>query len=386
MIYANNAATTWPKPEPVYDAVMRSLRDVGVSVRSSSQAAPHGADALVELRAAVAGLLGAPDVSRLLFSPGCTHSLNQAIQGLPWAAGDVIVMSGLEHHAVSRPVRKMARERGARFEVSPYRPGMPFDLGWLEGVLRKGRVKLVATTMAANVTGEILPSAEIVALAHRHGALALLDGAQSAGVLDVNLKALDCDLFAAAGHKGLFGPPGVGVLYVSPAAKLQLWAEGGTGRDTGKHEMAGVYPHSFEVGTHNVPAIAGLAAGARWVQERGRAWIHETEQALCSRFLQGLDRIDGVTVYGTREPAGRTSVVSLNLRGWNPRDLSAWLASTHDVTSRAGYHCAPLAHETIGSLPGPGTIRFSFGCFNTDAEVDTLLALLADAARRPPKP
>ncbi len=381
MIYANNAATTWPKPEPVYQTADRALRDAGVTSRSSTKAAPRGADALAAPRAVVAKFLNAPDPSRLLFSPGCTASLNQAIRGLPWQSGDVIVISGLEHHAVSRPARRAVKDRGARLEVSPYTPDRPVDLDWLESTLQRGRVRLVAMTMASNVTGDIFPSKTIVDLAHRHGALCLLDGAQSAGVLDVNLATLGCDLFAAAGHKGLFGPPGVGLLYIAPTADLKPWLEGGTGRDSGKHDNLPGFPHAFEAGTHNVPAIAAMAEGVKWISEKGREWIHRTEQALCARFLKGLEKIDGLTVYGTNNLEARTSVVSLNAARVNPRDLAAWLAETHDVVTRAGYHCSPLAHESIGTLPGEGTLRCSFGCFNTEAEVDALVGFLHEGVR-----
>lgn len=381
MIYANNAATTWPKPEPVYAAHDRALRDAGVTTRSSSKAAPRGADALAAPRAVIAKFLNAPDPSRLLFSPGCTASLNQAIRGLPWEAGDVIAISGLEHHAVSRPARRVVRDHGVRLEVSPYRPGRPVDLDWLESILKRGRVRLVAMTMASNVTGDIFPSKAIVDLAHRHGALALLDGAQSAGVLPVDLRALGCDLFATAGHKGLFGPPGIGLLYIAPSADLKPWLEGGTGRDSGKHENHPGFPHAFEAGTHNVPAVVALAAGVTWIAEKGREWIHRTEQALCGAFLKGLERLDGVRVYGTTDLEARTSVVSLNADRVNPRDLAAWLAEHHDVVTRAGYHCSPLAHESIGTLPGEGTLRCSFGCFNTAAEVDALLGHLGKGIR-----
>ncbi len=381
MIYLNNAATTWPKPEEVYQAADLSFRQMCSPLRASSREDCDTYPLLEEARKEVASFLGAADPERVVFTPGCTYSLNLAILGLPWQPGDVAVMSGLEHHAVSRPLRKAAREKGIRFEVAPWRPGVPIDLDFVERTLKAGRVRLVACTMASNVTGEILPVREVARLAHAHGALCLADAAQSAGLLPIDLASLGADLLACAGHKGLLAPPGVGVLAVAPGIHLNSLAEGGTGKDSGKHAMNLAHPLALEVGTHILPAIAGLAAGVKWIRKTGVDRIRAHEMTLAARFLAGLEGIPGVTVYGAKEPEARTGVVSLTLRGHAPKDLARRLSDERDIVTRAGFHCAPLAHETIGTLPGDGTLRFGVGYFNTESDIDAALDGLREAAR-----
>lgn len=382
-IYFNNAATTWPKPEEVYQAVDRTLRSASTPMRAASGGGgPTGpADPMGEARRDIATFLGIADPSHLLFTPGCTYSLNLAIMGLPWHdtwRGSGVLMSGLEHHAVSRPIRKAARAWGLELHVAPYSPAQPIDLNFVEDRLKSagGRIRLVACTMASNVSGDILPAAEVVKLAHRYGALCLLDAAQSAGILPVNIAELGCDLLSVAGHKGLFGPPGVGLLYAAPHVQIDTLAEGGTGQDSGKHELTMKWPATYEVGTHNLPAIVGLSAGVRFVRTTGVDRIRAHEQALVTRLIRGLRQIPGIRIYGSDDPSRRTGVVSMTFANHTPQDVGAALARDHGIVARFGYHCAPMAHESLGTLPGPGTLRMSPGYFNTEAEVDTVLDTL----------
>jgi len=346
-------------------------------MRTSSEGELHNND-MEKCRNQISQFFGISDPTRLIFTPGCTYSLNLAILGLPWKANDIVVMSGLEHHAVSRPIRKVAKEKGIRFEIAPYQPDNPFDLDYLKKILGGGRVRLVACTMASNVTGDILPIHEIIDLAHQHDALCVVDVAQTAGIIPIDVEKLGIDLMAFAGHKGLYGPPGVGGLYVAPHIQLRTLAEGGTGADSGKHGMSGKMPATYEVGTHNLPAIAGLAAGIEWVQKTGMDRIRAHEKKLAGQFIEELNDHSDVTVYGAKNLDHRTGVVSINVRGITPKELAARLVETNQIITRAGFHCAPLPHETIGSLPGDGTIRFSFGFYNTPDEVNIVLKCLAD--------
>lgn len=380
-MYFNNAATTWPKPEIVYQTVDECFRNLNSPDRTVSDEGQRNTEVMSVCRGEIADFFGIKNSKRLIFTPSATYSLNLAIHGLTWHEGDVVVMSGMEHHAVSRPVRKVSKVHGVHFEISPYTPEQPFDLDFLERHLKSGKVKLVAATMAANVTGDLLPAHEIGELCERYGALYLVDASQVAGVLPVNVDDLKADLMAFAGHKGLFGPPGVGGLFVRKGIELDTIAEGGTGKDSGKHEMSGSYPSNYEVGTHNLLSVVGLAAGIRWIRETGMGTLFEHEQKLTARFLEGLREFPDVTVYGTLDPRRRTSVVSLTMDGITPDAMAVWLAEKHNVSTRSGYHCAPLAHETIGTLPGQGTIRFSFGFSNTVEEVDRLLAFLSEVPR-----
>ena len=377
MIYLNNAATTWPKPEEVYEASDSVFRRMCSPLRATAPEDCETYPLVEEARKEVAGFLGIADEERVVFTPGCTYALNLAILGLPWQKDDVAIMSGLEHHAVSRPLRKAAREQGIRFEIAPYRPGAPIDLEFAEKALRGGRVRLVTCTMASNVTGDLFPVREVSKLAHAHGALFLLDAAQSAGVVPVDVDEIGADLVACAGHKGLLGPPGVGVLFVSREVTLNTLAEGGTGKDSGKHAMSLAHAGAYEVGTHNLPSIAGLAAGVRWITGKGVSSIRAHELGLTRRLQEGLVRIKGVKIHGARDAASRTGVVSITLSGTSPKDLARHLTDEKKIVTRAGYHCAPLAHETIGTLPGDGTLRFGIGAFNTDEDIDSALAALA---------
>ncbi len=366
--YLNNAATTWPKPERVYAAVDAAVRAGGTPGRGGSAQPMHAA------RERIAAFVGIRDPHRLAFLPSATYGLNLAILGLPWEAGDGAIMSGLEHHAVSRPIRKAARERDIAFHVAPYAPGRPIDLDFVEAKLRDGNVRLVACTMGSNVTGELLPAAEIVELAHRYDALCLLDAAQTVGVIPVDAHALGCDMLAFAGHKGLFGPLGVGGLWVREGIELRTLAEGGTGGDSGKHELSGSFPSNYEVGTHNLPAILGLAEGVAFLEETGLATLRAAEVALTARLLAGLAEIPGVRVFGGGPAEQRTSAVSIAVDGADPKAIAARLGEEHETITRGGFHCAPLAHETIGTLPAGGTLRFSAGYFNTADDVDDAVA------------
>jgi len=382
MLYFNNAATTWPKPEIVYQTVDDSFRNLNSPERTSGADGKRSSAMLQTCRNEVSEFFGISDCSRLVFTPSCTYSLNLAILCQKWNAGDEVIISGLEHHAVSRPVRKLCREKGVNFKVAPYQPGTPMDLGFVEDQLKNGKVKLVASTMASNVTGEILPSIELGELCKKYSVRYLVDAAQSAGVLDVNVNDLNCDFLSFAGHKGLFGPPGVGGLYVRDGIDLDTLAEGGTGKDSGKHDMSGSFPSNFEVGTHNLLGIVGVCAGVRWVTQVGLDEIRKHESELTQLFIDGIQDLPGIKIYGGMDTANRTSVVSFTLNDISPQEIAGWLAEEHNVVTRAGYHCAPLAHETIGTIPGEGTIRFSFGFSNTKEDVQQALEFVNQVPRK----
>jgi cysteine desulfurase / selenocysteine lyase len=380
-IYCNNAATTWPKPEIVYETVDQCFRGLNSPSRTISDEGSRNTEMMQTSRAEIAEFLSIRNPNQLIFTPSATYSLNLAILGLEWREGDEIIMSGLEHHAVSRPIRKVAKQHGVKFHVAPYQPEMPIDLNFVEDTLKTGKVKLIASTMASNVTGDILPSIALGDLAERYGAMYLVDAAQSAGVIPVDVEELKADLLSIAGHKGLFGPPGVGALYVRKGIQLETLAEGGTGKDSGKHEMSGRYPSNYEVGTHNLLSIAGMTAGVKWIQQSGLSKLREHEMSVAGRFLERVRAIDGVTIYGGSDIENRTAVVSITMEDCSPVTLSSWLAEEHNVSTRAGYHCAPGAHETIGTLPGEGTVRFSFSFANTVDEADQVADYLENAPR-----
>jgi cysteine desulfurase / selenocysteine lyase len=380
MFYLDNAATSWPKPESVYQTLDQSFRSLFSPKRGTASASRLGASKLMEAREVIAHLIGATgqDASeRIIFTSGATHSLNLAIQAFPWQAGDGVVISAMEHHALSRPVRKMVTEKGIQLHIVPYTTDLPYDLVALEALLKAHpSIKMVATTHASNVIGSIVPVEAVCKLAKEYGKVTLVDAAQSAGVLPLSVSKWGVDLMALPGHKSLYGPPGVGVLWISPDAPLTTFMEGGTGNDSGKHEMHATCPDGFEVGTINMPSILALAEGVRWVQETGIEKIHAHEIALLETLLAGLNQLEGLTVYGHQRVQEKTPVVSFNLKGVPPKILGETLFNEFGIALRAGFHCAPMAHECLGTIPLGGTVRASLGYFTQPEDVEALISAL----------
>lgn len=377
MHYLDNAATSWPKPEAVYQKMDESFRSLFSPKRGTAKAARLGADQLMQSREVLARLFNIATPERISFTSGATHSLNLAIQAYPWQAGDGVVISAVEHHALSRPVRKMAREKGIQFYVVPYTDAIPFDLVTYEEILKNNpQIKLVATTHASNVIGSIMPIEEIGRLAHQYGKLYLVDAAQSAGVLPVDVVKQYIDMLAVPGHKSLYGPPGIGALYLGENVQLNTFMEGGTGNDSGKHEMRMYPPDGIEVGSIPLPQILAFAEGARWVEETGLSKIHAHESALLDRLLTGLKEIQEITIYGHTDVSRKTPVVSFNVLNQDPKTVGEKLFEQDGIALRAGFHCAPMAHEAIGSIHRGGTIRASIGYYTQPEDVDALLSAL----------
>lgn len=379
MHYLDNAATSWPKPETVYQALDTGFRHFLSAKRGTSRISREGTYTLNEARHTLADLFHIEKPSQLVFTGGCTQSLNLAIQAFPWQPGDGVVISAVEHHALSRPVRKMVRDRQIELYVVPYTDDDPFHLDVYEAWLRtKPNIRLVATTHASNVIGSVLPVEQIGRLAHQYGKKYLLDGAQSAGVLPIDVQRYHVDMLALPAHKSLYGPPGVGALYVHEDIALPPFMEGGTGSDSGEHLMSRVMPDMLEVGTIPVPQIQAMATGARWVMDTGLDTIRQHETALLERLLQGLKTLPGVTVYGHTDASRKTPVVSFNIKGKHPKDAGQFLFDRYGIALRAGFHCAPMAHEAIGTLPLGGTVRASLGYYTVQADVDALLEALGE--------
>lgn len=382
MYYLDNAATSWPKPETVYQTLDAGFRHFLSAKRGTSRISREGALTLNEARQALADLFHIENPSQIVFTGGCTQSLNLAVQAFPWQPGDGVVISALEHHALSRPVRKMVRDKQIELYVVPYSDNEPFRLDAYEKLLQtKPNIRLVATTHASNVIGSVLPVEQIGRLARQYGKRYVLDGAQSAGVLPIDVQQYQVDMLAIPAHKSLYGPPGIGALYVSDDVALPPFMEGGTGSDSGEHLMSRIMPDMLEVGTLPVPQIQAMAAGAHWVMDTGLDAIRQHETHLLDSLLQGLAEIPGVHIYGHTDVQRKTPVVSFNLTGKHPKDVGQLLFDRYDIALRAGFHCAPMAHEAIGTLPWGGTVRASLGYYTTQADVDALLSALREHAR-----
>ncbi len=360
-IYLNHAGTSYPKPPEVLAAIEATLR-----------ADPGEYPAIfLQGRRRVAGHLGV-DEERLLLTPSCTHALDVAISELAWESGDAVVTSHLEHQAVLRPVRALSR-LGVTHHRSPYSPGEPFDLEWLERTLSTERVRLVVLSVASNVTGEILPVAEVSRLAHAKGALVLADAAQAFGLLRLRAREWGCDLLAFAGHKGPLGPQGIGGLWASADVAFAgcTVACSVERAQSAAAEAAAAMPGYCDVGGVNVAGLAGLAAGLEAFGE-GRQQRMDRACSLAKWFAEEARAIQGVEVFG-HAGAAQTATISLRHERLPTAAAEARLLA-HGIRVRAGLHCAPDALEAIGT-PG-GTIRVSFGSPSTPEHVRRALEAL----------
>lgn len=378
MLYLDNAATSFPKPPEVSAAIADLLASRAGNPGRSGHALAVAAQAVVaDTRRLLASLFGVRDPSRIVFALNATDALNTALWGL-LRPGDRVVTTSLEHNAVIRPLSALA-ERGVTVVRVPCAPDGTLDPEDLARALEAAPTRLVAMIHASNVCGTILPVREAARLAHRHGALLLLDAAQTAGVLPIDVGELGIDLLAFPGHKGLLGPTGTGGLYVAPEVRLTPLRQGGTGTRSEEERQPDALPEALEAGTVNTVGIAGLGAGLRFLQARGLAQIRAHEAALAAQLLAGLADIPGVRVHGPADPRRQVAVVSITVQGWEPIDLGAALDSAFSVAARPGLHCAPVAHRTLGTFPR-GTVRLSPGPFTTEDEIDRALAALRELA------
>lgn len=373
MIYLDNAATTFPKPKEVYEAANGFMRDIGASSgRSAHRNAVKASRTVFDTREKLAALFGVRDPSRIVFTVNATEALNLAILGSVKKGGRVVV-SSLEHNSVMRPLRFLQKDRGAVVDIVPCGADGSHDVNKWETALRQ-RPSLVVVNHGSNVTGSIAPVEEIGMLCRRYGARILVDAAQTAGLLPMDMEQCAVDLLAFSGHKGLYGLQGTGGLYIREGADPSPLRFGGTGSNSESDEQPAFLPDRYESGTLNGPGIAALGAGAAFVMEREVVKILERGRALREAFIAGLASVPGARVYGPRAAALPT--VALTIDKNDSGIVAQRLNDEHDIAVRVGLHCAPLAHRTIGTFP-QGTLRVSFGCFNTEKEVGALISALA---------
>lgn len=383
MIYLDNAATSWPKPEAVYTALGEFLRLAGANPgRAGHRMAVAAADAIARTRRSIAALLNAEAPERIIFTSNATDSLNLAISGL-LRSGDHAITTSMEHNSVLRPLRAHERDGSGLTIVWADRHGW-VEPAAIEAAIRP-ETRLIAMTHASNVNGAVLPIADVAAIARKRDLLLLVDGAQTVGAKEIDVQALAIDLLAFPGHKGLLGPTGTGGLYIGPRvdiAQLRPARSGGTGLRSEDEEQPLVLPYRYEAGTVNTAGIAALGEGVAYLDARGVAAIAGHEDALMDRLVDGLARIDGVSLFDVAPGRERAAVVSFTIAGWTPADAGAALDQSFDIACRVGLHCAPLAIETIGAAPH-GTIRFSPGPFTTEDEIDQAIGAVAELAASP---
>ena len=376
LIYLDNAATSFPKPESVHHRMGAFLREFGANPGRGSYRMVHEVESeMAAARRAVAALFNAPDPARVIFTLNATDALNMGLFGA-LREGDHVVTTTTDHNSIVRPLNRM--ERDGFVTVTRVRPdgsgvvdpsGVAAALGPL--------TRMVALLHGSNVSGALQPIAEIGRVVSEHGALFMVDAAQTAGVWPIDVRAMRIDLLAIPGHKGLLGPAGTGALILGEGVRLDPFREGGTGGDSAHSLQPEEYPHHLEAGTLNTPGIAAMIEGMRWLEQRGIEAIRDHDLSLVQRLIESLADHPRVKFYGPPSSAPRASVVSLNIEGHSPDEVAGILDASFGICVRAGLHCAPGAHREMGTFPA-GTVRVSPGPFNTPEEID----VLASAIRR----
>lgn len=385
-IYFDNAATTFPKPEVVYQAADQYLRTAANPGRGAHHMAMSAANTMFEARVAAAGLLGVKDAQRLIFTPGCTYSINYALLGFPWKSGDVVLVSALEHNAVMRPLRWLEQTRGIVVKVLPYASKGIIDLHSFIGTMLETHPRLCVFTHGSNVTGEMIDIGPVAAICGAHKVPLMLDAAQTAGRTTGRIEDMGVSIWCASGHKGLMGSPGAGLLYVASSIELDPVIFGGTGSQSEQVEMPAAYPDHLEPGTMPGPAIAALGAGIEWLRQTGVENVAAREHALAGRFIEWCVKGNFVFIAGNRASAPSatcTSTVSFVMPGIGSDVVAGLLDTEFGIAVRAGLHCAAAAHTSLGTLES-GLVRASFGYFNTEDEVDELCTALRSIATRVP--
>jgi cysteine desulfurase family protein len=380
LVYLDNAATSWPKPPAVIEAMELYNRSIGASPgRSGHRLSIEAGRVVQNARELLAELFNAGDSLQIAFTKNATEALNIAAFGL-LKPGDHVITSSAEHNSVMRPLRHLER-RGVEISCVPCSSSGGMDPGDIFPLVKKN-TRAMFITHASNVTGALMPVAEAGAIARERGIIFCVDAAQTAGSVPIDVEAMNIDLLSFTGHKSLYGPQGTGGLYVRRGVeeKIDFFMVGGTGSRSEFEEQPDFMPDRFEAGTPNAIGIAGLAAGIAFVQREGVREIHDRELRLARALLDGLDRLGGVTLYGTVDAEERTPVVSFNIAGRSPSDVSMRLDEEFGIMARPGLHCAPAAHRTIGTLP-EGTVRFSPGYFNTMDEVEYAVSAVEKIAR-----
>jgi cysteine desulfurase family protein len=375
IIYFDNAATSWPKPPQVQEAMVAYLQEIGGSPGRSGHRLSIAASRIVgDSRDALAELFGVDDPSRIAFTKNSTEALNIAMLG--WLqADDHVLTSSIEHNSVMRPLRYLEAQHLIQLTVLPCSP----TTGYLEPVevrrALKPNTRLVVMTHASNVIGNLLPIGEIGAVVREAGIPLLVDASQTAGAYPINVETLNVDMLAFTGHKALLGPTGTGGLYVRQGLELRPLAHGGTGSRSEEEFQPDFMPDKLEAGTLNVVGLAGLGASIRFLLETGVEQVYRHEQTLVRQFLGRAAELPALCVYGPATPDERVGLLSFNLAGVSPSKVGLMLDQAFGIMTRIGLHCAPAAHRTLGTYPD-GTVRFGFSYFNTLAEVGQAITAL----------
>ena len=374
-IYLDNASTTFPKAPTVATAMSDYITNRGININRGSYALAYDVeDIIYTTRQRLHPLFNGHDPAHVIFTQNVTMSLNMVIKGL-LKAGDHVLVSSMEHNAVMRPLTQLL-DKGITFDTIPCDSTGSIQMDSIEPLIRPNTVALIINH-ASNVCGTIQPLESIGPICKTHNLQFIVDAAQTAGVIPIDVKACHIDALCFTGHKGLLGPQGIGgiILTKEMAQNLTPLIAGGTGSFSHLETMPTHMPDAFESGTLNLPGIIGLNEGLAYIESQGMENIHNHELALTQAFLEGLQSIDGINIVGKQNIQDRTAVVSITIDGMDPANIAYELESTYHIMTRVGLHCAPRAHQTLRTYP-EGTVRFSFGYANTHKDVESALSAL----------
>ncbi len=380
MIYLDNSATSFPKPDVVYDFMMDFYRHHGVSPgRSGFDASIQAEEMVTETRTMLMELLhGDGDPNRLTFSYNASDSLNMAIQGLA-EKGDHIISTMLEHNSVLRPLYHLEKDGIAETTYVPFDRHGYVDPDDIRKALRKN-TKMVVVNHSSNIIGTVQDVAAIGKICKEAGVLFVVDGCQSAGITHVDMQAMGIDVFVFTGHKCLMGPTGIGGTYVMKDVPIRYTRFGGTGVRSAQLTHLEEFPYRLECGTLNLLGVAGLNAGVKWIREQGMEQLHQREIALWDMLRKGLQSIDKVITYCAESTENQNPVLSFNIQGMGGGDVGTLLDVDYNIASRTGLQCAPKVHEGIGTADIHGTVRLSVGPFNTEEDIQAAIQAVREIA------
>ena len=374
MIYLDNAATTFPKPERVYTALETANRELSFNAGRGSYKAARAASAIIDdTKNRLLSLFHATGYADIVFTPSVTHALNQVLNGLDLTGNSVIYVSPYEHNAVARTVYQLSVNSGASVKMLPLTKDLQIDLEKAKYQFSINSPSVVILNALSNVTGYILPVAEIFLMAKEYGAITVLDAAQAAGLIDLDMPALNADVLCFAGHKTLMGPFGIGGFLIKHGITLKKVLTGGTGSASLTLDMPEEAPGRYEASSTNVVAIAGLNASLNglYINEH-----RKTLRELTEYLLEALNSIPSVNLMGTFDTDKTLGIVSFVVEGYQSDEVGIILDNEYDIAVRTGYHCAPYIHDYLGDKPYHGTIRIGIGQFNTKEDIDALISAI----------
>ena len=378
MIYLDNAATTLHKPPEVAQALVQALNRAGNAARGVHEGALAAARAIYGARERLAQLFGCPRADHVAFTCNATEALNIAIAGAI-ALGGRVISTDLEHNSVLRPLYRLEAEGRAALDFVPADRMGRVDYSDFERMIRPD-TRAIVCTHASNLTGNLLDTARIGAIARKHGLLFILDASQTAGEMPIDMETMAVDILCFTGHKGLMGPQGTGGLCVRPGFEIRPFKVGGTGVQSYSKTQPAQMPALLEAGTLNGHGIAGLDAALAYIETLGVSAIHEKTTALARRFYEGVRAVDGITVYGDMLAPSRAPIVTLNIGALDSGAVADELSQSYDIAVRAGAHCAPRMHQALGTVE-QGAVRFSFSWFTREDEVDEAIRAVREIAR-----